>query len=68
MRTRETDNPSSNCTLQSLQGPPRNPIGTMNATFPLAMQTPHPAISKVLTVMLAGGAGERLFPLTKDIA
>jgi len=40
----------------------------MNATFPLAMQTPHPAISKVLTVMLAGGAGERLFPLTKDIA
>ena len=32
------------------------------------MQAPHPAISKVLTVMLAGGAGQRLFPLTKDIA
>ena len=32
------------------------------------MQAPHPAMSKVLTVMLAGGAGERLFPLTKDIA
>ena len=32
------------------------------------MQAYHPAINKVLTVMLAGGAGERLFPLTKDIA
>ncbi len=25
-------------------------------------------MNKILTVMLAGGAGERLFPLTKDIA
>ncbi len=32
------------------------------------MQAPHPSINKVLTVMLAGGAGERLYPLTKDIA
>ena len=32
------------------------------------MQAPHPSIGRVLTVMLAGGAGERLYPLTKDIA